>query len=903
MVKTPVPDTPTLTVQPTTLAFLDGELLASSATTSTSEATFVSATSDLSPLSMRVDDATQSSFPVERSAHLHPNPSQRPDKKGDWIVRSTAEWVVPGPVLEDESEENESVLSAPSSVITARAPSHPARTPARTKRRSMSSSLSESGGLLDKPVAMFPPQDFASLLKSPTPIIFSTPAERELLNALSVLGFDTAQIVHSVLSDACDATGAIWWMLIRKHEKRILDEVRASEVSRAKVTNGSGSSQVMDEEISISRKRTKCGVAVQTDVPAPHFAVVPPTPTVDAGPRPSTPPRSKSPFLLSSPLAVDLSARSHPSTPTGGKGFESKDKDPFKLKRDTKVRSGSISIMQRATTALEAAGLVRKKSSEGVKEDREKTRDHEKRPLNDDPRSSHGSGGSAKLTKSPPVKAKEGLAMPPPHTLDSSAISGSPWVITGRRSASPQSSNPTPANSPGDTLTSLPNFNEDGSRVGPHRNRASILSTLRLWFNEDRKGKRKETMPLAQGTNRNLAYSRSLAGSSTVNITPAAKAPIKRRTSDSGRGRRVKRQSVSSRRSSSVNSRRSSAHSAQIFMLDQHLEQIPSARSFEVDTPNSERGDHSSQPSSVQSSSVKGKHRKSPSTGSNGSAYYRNTSSLPKYQHRRQGSSSSTRVVRHVPGASGQISRPQHHRSNSAASSVHSLTSSRPTSFYDVSEDESIRTSSPFKSYPSRHSEDVTPRRGAGTFIAQKRLTPFTSPHNSVSIGRTSWKKSWGNEPPGWQSRSTHLPVEVVVISPAPDIRDVFSSGGRQSFSMGDESDWVDDDDDVPEFAGGLGQMSGSSSTNTTLLLADKPTTMVAPPPPRGVSSRGGKTRGSGTPRGRSKYGSISSGRSSLATPQSEVTFEAMEARGGRWQLPARGSAFRHAIQEVDEEE
>ena len=87
--------------------------------------------------------------------------------------------------------------------------------------------------LLDTPVASTPPQDFASLLKTSILIIFSTPAERELLNALSALGFlsfDTAQTVHSVLSDACDAVGAMWWIFARKHEKRIVDEVRASSM-------------------------------------------------------------------------------------------------------------------------------------------------------------------------------------------------------------------------------------------------------------------------------------------------------------------------------------------------------------------------------------------------------------------------------------------------------------------------------------------------------------------------------------------------------------------------------------------------------------------------------------------------------------------------------------------------
>jgi len=47
-------------------------------------------------------------------------------------------------------------------------------------------------------------------------VVFSTPVERELLSVLAAMGFDTAQIVHSVLSDACDSAGALWWMLRKK---------------------------------------------------------------------------------------------------------------------------------------------------------------------------------------------------------------------------------------------------------------------------------------------------------------------------------------------------------------------------------------------------------------------------------------------------------------------------------------------------------------------------------------------------------------------------------------------------------------------------------------------------------------------------------------------------------------
>jgi len=150
----------------------------------------------------------------------------------------------------------------------------------------------------------------------------------------------------------------------------------------------------------------------------------------------------------------------------------------------------------------------------------------------------------------------------------------------------------------------------------------------------------------------------------------------------------------------------------------------------------------------------------------------------------------------------------------------------------------------------------------------------------------------------------------------------VFSSGTRQSPAMGDESDWVDEDEDVPEFAGGLGQMSagagaglatgmmGFSMTNTNTAPStalERPLPLV-PQPPRGqnayVRGRAAKPRTGGAGRGtsgRPKGGHSPAGRTSSLPPQNELG-SGVETR--RWQLPnTRGPAFRHAIQEEDEEE
>ena len=183
-----------------------------------------------------------------------------------------------------------------------------------------------------------------------------------------------------------------------------------------------------------------------------------------------------------------------------------------------------------------------------------------------------------------------------------------------------------------------------------------------------------------------------------------------------------------------------------------------------------------------------------------------------------------------------------------------------------------------------------------------------------------SWKKSWGTEPPGWSSRTAQLPVEVLSISPPTEqtvIRDVFS--GRQSISLGDESDWVDEDDEIPTFAGGLGQVPASS---TSAGVRYEPP-MLSPPPRSNARTATKKTtrnivqthRAANpttrlTVAARSKPGH-SPVVGTMSLPGCDGVFdshgqnEIAEPRMTRRQLPAgrSGPAFKHAIQEEDEGE
>ncbi|KAJ7233858.1 hypothetical protein B0H12DRAFT_1191879 [Mycena haematopus] len=896
------------------------------------------------------------------------------------------------------------------------------RTPARTKRRSVSSiqnsdsdadagdetmeiltpDFSASADASDSQQAGTHGMNFASLLSSPAPVIFSTPLERELLNTLSGLGFDIAQIVHSVLSDACDAAGAVWWMLKRKAEKRVMEQ----RLQDATLSSSPAFGSETNTEVPAGAAGQK-NAAVQTEPVyshlileprsgLPQLAFVPPTPTVPAG-RPVTPPR---PERMLSPVpstttGESSASRSHPVTPASSV----KDKDRLEgsgsaiSTKGRKGRSGSVSIMQRATTAaLEAAGLVRKKSSEAVKDkEREKEEKASREPerkgstgtTGDETRSSHGSGSygpatASKLTKSPPLRPSKDHKVPEPSTPPPNEdlqhpqpVMGSPWAMLTHHGQSRDSLSqshhghapPTPANSPGVSSAevrasmSTPNFGNGEETVkagsGSHRHRANLLTAFRLWFNEDRKGKRKQgqgsaaaevgpsgSSPTVGKLQKPTSYGRGAGLPKAYSTTS-----VKRRTSaSSGAGKYVQnskghrsRPSASSRRSSSVNSRRSSIASVQMIVLDSPAP-VPGRRSFGSHTPNSEREGYSSRPSSIRSFSMQ-RHRKSPSASSSGSANMRATSPMEKY-HRRQGSGSSTRVVRHVQTTTTTTSgrRPPHVRSNSGASSTHSPASSRPTSFYEQpqlqrsnSDVEGYRTGSPFKSNsrPSSRArassrEGYTTTTTSTTFIAQKRTGAFTSPSFTGSIGRTSWKKSWGLEPPGWQSRTAHLPIEVLAMSPVSDattLRDVFSGGGRAGLglgavgvgSAGDESDWVDEDDDIPAFAGGLGQMPTSMAGSS---LSHHPSsapieTVTLAPAPRGHrpskrtnrSGSGSSTssdRGGGGARQGSKAGHSPSVSSTPLPPENSLYDSA-----ARRQLPPgrSGQAFRQPIQEEDEGE
>jgi len=170
--------------------------------------------------------------------------------------------------------------------------------------------------------------------------------------------------------------------------------------------------------------------------------------------------------------------------------------------------------------------------------------------------------------------------------------------------------------------------------------------------------------------------------------------------------------------------------------------------------------------------------------------------------------------------------------------------------------------------------------------------------------------------------------IEVLAISPAVDtpasIRDVFS--GRPSLNLNDDSDWVDEDDDGPAYAGGLGQLPTSmtpsnwrplSASSITSPASDPPSTPFSPvespvtlsAPPKSTNSRNStkKGRNNSTWANGGANGQKTRGKADQSPLPIDSFNETSDNRGTRRALPggrSNGPSFKASvIQEEDEGE
>jgi hypothetical protein len=632
-------------------------------------------------------------------------------------------------------------------------------------------------------------------------------------------------------------------------------------------------------------------------------------------------------------------------------------------------------MLQRATTVLGgAASLVRKKSEEGVLTNVTSTPKGEKDRSLEEPRSSSGSGG--RLTKSPPpgkiskeAKEREREIMADASSLAKSEVTNSSTYPKHVKSQSAMLISPP-------TRRSLTEGGRPASplltrELGKPRNRASLLSTFRTWFDDGRR-KRKTGSSFSTPSG-SVPFSASPLTSASTGYFPSGgnlagaidrPYPPRKRTSSgkgtgprkAGRGPKDKRQSMSSRRSSSVNSRRSSVGSmASMANVGGTLGSVAeytvysapltrkmsdgSKRSYSNRTPGEEDLFDPSRPSSARSFSQGGtlstgigrrgkRHSKSSSTSSGGSLGRRGggstnrppsrsetTSPTSGRAHRRVGSGSSqTRVVKHRVKASSSIGKGLSSTSEVPASTPKrgrsgSVSSTRTGGSSVQDEDAEfggLRTSSPI-SRPTRT-----------VIVAQKKHSAYGAPGGSLGYGsnRSSWKKSWGLEPPGWANRGANQAIIVEVLDARPNkgnVRDVFAGGGKSGVAPGtspddgNEDDWSDVEDESG-YAGGLGQTGSVHNVQNIVPAPDSPLMAFT----NSKAGRRTKRVPGGVPTTTSKAGGsplLSNSAlpsTSTSTGNSAIGLDGigLDRSGSRRQLPGNRPNFRgSAIVEEEEEE
>jgi hypothetical protein len=224
-----------------------------------------------------------------------------------------------------------------------------------------------------------------------------------------------------------------------------------------------------------------------------------------------------------------------------GEASRSTPPTPGQTKRPGKASSGSISILQRASTALSAAGLV----GAGLEDDSRSRLEAEDSTTMKFRYPTIRLGKRQHTTSDTPVERASITPTP--------AIPASPWVVTSNNSVGGKSAErtETPEESPEDTLASLPRI----ATSSKTRQRANLLTAFRTWFQDDRK-KRKDPPVVHHVTSRGR-------GSVTIptfigSLRGRPHGAVREESYKSPRRHRGQRIDLSSKRSSSANSRGSS---------------------------------------------------------------------------------------------------------------------------------------------------------------------------------------------------------------------------------------------------------------------------------------------------------------------------------------------------------
>jgi hypothetical protein len=777
------------------------------------------------------------------------------------------------------------------------------RTPSRTKRRSVSSTMTlerrHSHHSTSGQWTTYPPEDYMLKLNETRAEPFTTPSEKYLLNQLSEIGFNIGQITHSVTNNACDSSAAAWWMLRAKQAERgETDEVVNAKMNAMDRKNERAAAYAREERKRQKEKERPFNVKF---IDQPSFSRTPSSPIELGSPIRNTTPLTVSPMRSTAPLSVSpdpmtpgqrempfppqpgmlhpQSADTPPQRPPldQGRSFDSAPKAPpaasvvdpataeSSPSRPTKNRSPSMSMLQRATSALVPGAWKNEDRTDKVIVDETDAKEDKVSPTK----------LVKPLPKSKMVKSESENSLA--HSLDSGHTVRAVEAGPSRRMSTPLLTTTmheatAPPRSPSLSFAS-PSASSGNANKTSKRDAFWSWNSLRYMFNDPRRRRsRDDTTPGKEHKpGPAVVLSRGISGRGPhVNRVIQ---PIRRSSSD-GRP-------IFSRRSSSVNSRRSSFNSGVVHTSSHDalptlaLGRRTSGVSHGSQTPTSER-EHNplSRPSSIHErdshlhpSRRSSQNLRSPSMQSEHSAKFRYSnpaSPLHNYQRRAPIGTDSRRVrhIRVIPEGHIMI------RSESVASSIRSNASSRASSrervpTRDRDKDASAREDS---DYDTGREDSIRSRRRSKSDLA--------------SLAQQIHRKNSPLTLPGIHHRTHSL--KPPQPKPKAPLRDVF---------QGKEEEWVSDDEDI--YSGGLGQKGQQTQSSKTAQW--EPNTRMFNPKPNNGRKTGLKSR--------SRRGSSDEEDGRVIAEKAPV--QAVESVGGpgrRRGIPnGRGTA--PVIEEEEEEE
>lgn len=719
------------------------------------------------------------------------------------------------------------------------------RTPSRTKRRS-------SSGLSDHhpPSLEYKPVDYASLLERSTPAIFSTVLEQNMLHQLSGMGMDVGQIVHSVVNEACDASGAIWWILkIKAEERARLDAETGSSTQPSNLYNAV---QVPPQR---SRQNSTSSLSARNSPSLATYDILKPTamrPTESA-------PATAAYQSLENPLTTSTSPQScnaagetsdaktmQISEDSRGLGLTVLPNRPSTFSRPEQQRHRTNSFSARLSHVL--AGKDKEVRRDGGNEasimignEHFAFEDRSRSPVGALFAKKGSAGSTPSSTPKAEAKEKKRGATPLREEIDTKGEETDPSLrITESPTPSPRKSN-TKTSSLGhvsqsksvetfSTISSSGDGDSEDVLSTGRRQRSSFLSTVRTWLGSDDKSPSRK---------KKVAKAKRSPGAPPPSGTLGRSGSYRRRAPSSYNNNAPVRMPSRPAPTSSL-SRHGSSGSTHFGTLQQRPVSIRRQSAGSI-TPTTAQGvdeiffnTRGSRPSSAQSHHRTGKHStlglhaKSGSSGSTSSHVRTQTYNGGGYSgslrglHARRPSTDGGATVRrhrqypHSRSESGSLSRPS--TPNKGGSH----------------EDTSVEAATPRRSLDAS-SAQTTPR--ASIFVAHRSRTPYRPPsaspivhrhepseeghydvaspsfgrhhtHNPAPIYGT-WRRSWGKPPPSWSG-----PVD----EPLTDMKDSSkpaSSTGKEKLrnvfaNRESDDDWEDEEEEIT-YAGGLGQLASSS--------------------------------------------------------------------------------------------